>query len=62
MVQLNQNALRQGARDPMVSALRPTIYRPSRPSPRVTAPDPRDGDSARRPATPERGKGVIRPS
>ncbi len=55
MVQLNESALRPGARELTVSALRPTIYRPSRPVPRATTPASRDGDSARRPATPDRG-------
>ena len=63
MVQLSQSGLRLGSYD-LVSALRPTIYRPSRPTPRVT-PD-RDGDAPRPTApripTPERGKTVVKPS
>ena len=67
MVQLNQSALRMRARELAISALRPTIYRPSRPTPRVTTPDQRDADPVRRPGTrttttPERGNGTVKPS
>ena len=66
MVQLNESALRSGACELAISSLRPTIYRPSGPTPRVTTPDPRDGDSVRRPATrpatPERSNGTVKPS
>ena len=62
MVQLNPSALRMGARELATSALRPTIYRPSRPSPRVKAPEVRDGDAARRPPAPERSIRVVKQS
>ena len=67
MVQLTNSALRLAASELAISALRPTIYRPSRPVPRVTVPDQRDVDPARRPATrtpltPERGKAPVKPS
>ena len=62
MVQLNESALRSGACELAISSLRPTIYRPSRPTPRVTTPEVRDGGSTRRPPTPERSTGVVKPS
>ena len=67
MVQLTESALRMGSHELAISSLRPTIYRPSRPTSRVTTPEPRDGDAARRPAaprraTPPRSTGPVKPS
>ena len=57
MVQLTESATRLRASELAISALRPTIYRPSRPTAQVTTTDPRDGDTARLPA-----KRNVRPS
>ena len=62
MLQLAESAVRLGAPELSISSLRPTIYRPSRPTPRIPATDPRDGDSTRRTVTPERNTGIVKPS
>ena len=66
MVQLTERAMRLTASELSISSLRPTIYRPSRPTRRITTPE-RDGETARHPAaprsaTPERNNGVVKPS
>ena len=66
MVQLTESAMRLVASELAISSLRPTIYRPSRPTPRLNAPDRSTSDTPRRPATrpgtPERGNGTVKPS
>ena len=67
MVQLTERAMRLTTTSELaISSLRPTIYRPSRPTRRITTQDRHEGDNPRRPAarpaTPERGNGTVEPS